>query len=329
MGLIKFALKGNYKNYYEKLKELSKQNGKSAIVMFIDTAFCTLRYKTGLQDYINYKFYQKKHKDRKTYASIGYQHEFYKIAAHWDYAPFFSNKINFHKNFKKYTKRKIATYEDGFEKVKEFILKREAFIKKPIAGLGGSNVEKILTKDIKNLEEFYENLNKDNCFLEELIIQHRKWNELNPNSVNTIRLVTKCINNKSDIVFAAARIGSGKSIADNFHQGGVGVDIDIEKGMLRGVTINKNNDENPKTSTGITVDGYKIPYWKEMVKMVKEAAKVNQNVHVVGWDIAITENGPLIIEGNRGPGMDLIQVLLNRGVKEDLEQIKKEILESK
>ncbi|MBR2300941.1 MAG: glutathione peroxidase, partial [Bacteroidaceae bacterium] len=43
--------------------------------------FCTLRYKTGLQDYINYKFYQKKHKERKTYASIGYQHEFYKIAA--------------------------------------------------------------------------------------------------------------------------------------------------------------------------------------------------------------------------------------------------------
>ncbi len=49
--------------------------------------------------------------------------------------------------------------------------------------------------------------------------------------------------------------------------------------------------------------------------MTKEAAKVNYDVNVVGWDVAITENGPLIIDGNWGPGMDLIQVL------EELNQI--------
>ena len=49
--------------------------------------------------------------------------------------------------------------------------------------------------------------------------------------------------------------------------------------------------------------------------MTKEAAKVNYDVNVVGWDVAITENCPLIIDGNWGPGMDLIQVL------EELNQI--------
>ena len=100
MGLLKFAMRGNYRNYYDQLKELSKKNHKSPFLMFIDTGLSVLICNSGLQDYLNYKFYEKSWKERKEYATIGYQHEFYTIAAHWDYAPFFSNKVNFHKNFR-------------------------------------------------------------------------------------------------------------------------------------------------------------------------------------------------------------------------------------
>ena len=60
--------------------------------------------------------------------------------------------------------------------------------------------------------------------------------------------------------------------------------------------------------------------------MCLEASKVNDNVNVVGWDVGITDDGPVIIEGNRGPGMDIIQMLYRRGVKPDLKKIKKEII---
>lgn len=330
MGLLKFALKGNYKNYYNKLKELSKINHKNPILMFIDTGLSCLICKSGLQDYLNYKFYEKSWKERKNYATIGYQHEFYKIAAHWDYAPFFSNKINFHKNFKKFVKRDYVSYEDGFENVKKFLYEHSEVVRKPINGLGGANVEKIETKKIKDIKDFYEKLNEDNCFLEELVIQNKEWSKLNPKSLNTIRVVTYCLNGKTKVLYAVARIGSGKSIVDNFHQGGVGVKVNIEKGCLEGNTIDKENHESPLTNvTNIKVDGFKIPYWKEIMEMTKEASKVNDNVNIVGWDVGITDNGPLIIEGNRGPGMDIIQVLYKRGVKPDLEKIKKEILEFK
>ena len=55
MGLLKFAMKGNYKNYYESLKELSKKNHKSAFIMFVDTDLSCVICKSGLQDYLNYK----------------------------------------------------------------------------------------------------------------------------------------------------------------------------------------------------------------------------------------------------------------------------------
>ena len=330
MGLLKFAMRGNYKKYYEQLKELSKKNHKSPFLMFIDTGLCVLVCKSGLQDYLNYKFYEKSWKERRTYATIGYQHEFYKIAAHWDYAPFFSNKVNFHKNFKKYVKRSCVSYDEGLDAVTEFIKNHDSIVRKPINGLGGASVEKIDTKDIQDIKEFYEKLKEENCFLEELVIQNKEWSKLNPKSLNTVRVVTYCLNGKSKVLFAVARIGSGKSIVDNFHQGGVGVKVNIEKGCLEGNTIDKANNENPNTLlTNVKVDGFKIPYWKEIIQMTEEAAKVNDNVNIVGWDVGITDDGPLLIEGNRGPGMDIIQVLYKRGVKPELEEIKKEILESK
>ena len=103
MGLLKFALVGNYKDYYKKLKELSKTNGKSPRLMFIDTAICTVLLGSGLQDYLNYKFYEKSFKERKTYVTIGYMVKAYKTLAGVEYADFISNKVNFHKNYSKFT----------------------------------------------------------------------------------------------------------------------------------------------------------------------------------------------------------------------------------
>ena len=135
--------------------------------------------------------------------------------------------------------------------------------------------------------------------------------------------MTRIMNGKAELFYAAARIGNGKVIMDNFHQGGVGVSIDMEKGTLVGNAVSKDLEEmEVHSATGIKFDGYKIPYWDEIKKMVCEAAEINKEVRVVGWDVAIAKDGPLLIEANRRPGFDLVQVLLNHGAKYMLEEIK-------
>jgi transcriptional regulator with XRE-family HTH domain len=55
-------------------------------------------------------------------------------------------------------------------------------------------------------------------------------------------------------------------------------------------------DKHPNTNEKIV--GYQLPFVKEAVDMCLKAALVVPQIRYIGWDVAITENGPAIIEGN-------------------------------
>ena len=112
---------------------------------------------------------------------------------------------------------------------------------------------------------------------------------------------------------------------DNFHQGGMGVLIDMDRGCLVGNGFDKKVNESPTSVTGVVFDGYPIPYWDEVKEMVCEAALVNQGVNLIGWDVALSVDGPLIIEANRGPGWDVTQVPAKHGQKALLNEMLREV----
>ena len=53
--------------------------------------------------------------------------------------------------------------------------------------------------------------------------------------------------------------------------------------------------------TGARIPGTAIPYWQEAVAMCLEASRVVPQVRFVAWDVAITPDGPVFIEGNSFP----------------------------
>ena len=157
--------------------------------------------------------------------------------------------------------------------------------------------------------------------LEELVVQHPAWEALCPGCVNTMRVITGAAKGQSWLIFAATRVGSGTSVADNFHMGGSAVLIDMETGKLTGNGIDKKLNEHECSATGVRYDGYQVPFWEEIKKLCLDAALVNDQIHFVGWDVAVTPNGPLLIEGNRGSGFDLPQVLAKRGLKDMIDTL--------
>lgn len=325
MSIVSYALKGSLGNFVKKLDKVSETTGKSKIALFTKFSKCMMFYGFGYSDYLNYELYNKTNKEIKEYASIKDQDKFYEIASPSMYKKFFTIKPDFLKNFKKYIDRDFF-YEGSKNELDKFLNSNDSFMIKPVDGLGGTGVDRLYTKDIQDREEFYEKLKNENLFLEGFVEQHKELNKFCDTCVNTLRIMTFNYGNESKILFAALRVGNGEASVDNFHKGGMGVLVDIDSGKLIGDAIDKSlnhYDKHPKTK--VKFEGFTIPNWDIVKKTVLEAAKVNQNIHVVGWDVAITKEGCTFIEGNRRPGFDLVQVLSLRGRKDIMREVINEL----
>lgn len=316
MGLIEYARAGNLKRFKNKLKEISKKEKKSEFFLFNHFLLTFLKTGCGYSDYLNYELYNKTFKEIDEYVTIKHQDKFYEIVSPAKYKTFFTIKPNFLNNFKNYINR--GFFAGGtIEELKAFLDKNEEFMVKPYDGLGGKGVYKEYRKNIKNVNDFYNYLNENHLFIEEYVKQNKEVNRLCKESVNTIRIMTFSYNGKSEIVYAAMRIGNGINNVDNFHQGGMGCKIDLEKGILIGDAIDKDlNHYEVHPKSKVKFDGFVLPNWEKAKKLVLDASLVNNNIHMVGWDVALTDEGATLIEGNRRPGFDLIQVLSKRGRKD-------------
>ncbi len=316
MSIIRYALVGNLKRFLTNIKDVAKEENKSSFSIFCNFLSCFAKTGCGYSDYLNYRLYRRSAKELSEYVTIKDQDKFYETVSPSQYKKFFTIKPDFLKNFAKYIDRDF--FVDGSaDELRKFLENNPEFMLKPYDGSGGHGVEKMKSADVTNVEEFCENMKNNRLFVEGYVRQHSEMNRLCPASVNTVRVMTFAAKGKSRIFYAALRIGNGIASVDNFHAGGMGCSIDFESGKLYGNAVDKdlNVFENHPT-TGVQFDGFRIPNWDYVKNMVLEAALVNQNIHVVGWDVAVTENGATFIEGNRRPGFDLVQVLSERGRKD-------------
>ena len=67
--------------------------------------------------------------------------------------------------------------------------------------------------------------------------------------------------------------------------------------------------------TGVKIIGFKIPFWQESLQMAKDAALHNKKNRSIGWDIAVTNDGPVLIEGNSNWDKVIWQRSVKKGLK--------------
>lgn len=60
--------------------------------------------------------------------------------------------------------------------------------------------------------------------------------------------------------------------------------------------------------TGVVFEGILVPYFNEAINLGINAHKCIKEVPAIGWDIAVTEHGAVLIEGNYDWGIDLMQM---------------------
>lgn len=73
-------------------------------------------------------------------------------------------------------------------------------------------------------------------------------------------------------------------------------------------------------ATGATIVGVQLPYWPEVLALVTKAHESIDNLHTVGWDVAILESGPVIVEANWRYDIDILQVAYKKGFRKVLDE---------
>lgn len=142
----------------------------------------------------------------------------------------------------------------------------------------------------------------DQGVLQQRLVQHGAMAALHPSSVNTMRVIT--VRDRSGArVFSkpVVRIGHGRSVVDNGAAGGIQVFVDPATGRLQGPGIMVRGgmvDRHP--DTGVLLDGFEVPHFFAALELAARLHHEFPGLHTVGWDVAITEAGPVFVEGNDG-----------------------------
>ena len=299
----------NYKAMFETISKIHKRSGKSSIYLFFDMIICSIKYQAGYTDYFLFYFENLNSKQRSTYVTRGVNNSYIKACNNREYYVYFNDKVKFNKTFKDYLGRDFLDLtESSLDDFKQFLKKHSKVMIKPVDESGGKGISKFeINKDTDIKKLYQELIDTKRTLIEEYVIQHKLMNKLCESSVNTLRIVTIRKNNKTNIMMRVIRIGDGKHDVDNFHSGGMYSYFD-EDGIIINSAVDREGKEydiHPKTKTKIK--GFKIPYYKEAIELAIEASKKIPQVSYVGFDIAISNKGPVLIEGNELPGYDLYQ----------------------
>jgi len=106
-----------------------------------------------------------------------------------------------------------------------------------------------------------------------------------------------------EIIAPYLRMSTSNLHVDNTSSGGCCVGINPDSGRLKKYGYTSISKTGGKILTAHPVTkveflDFKIPYFNEAKQFVLQVASLVPNLRLIGWDMAITGSGPLLIEGN-------------------------------
>lgn len=325
-----FILNTNYQDLKASF-DCCHKNGYSMIKLFVDMIFSALRYGSSFVDYFNFRFYEKNHSLKKKYATMGFMYKFHKSINDQSKIKFVDSKELFPKRYGKFCNKSFIFSIDQKEELKTFLnlkICKKIVIKDPNSTAGKSIRILLVTQKMSTL--FIDNvsfsqfvtrefIDKKSIYIEDFVSQHSKINSISPSGLNTVRVITLLNNLKNVSVIGSVFRISVDSPIDNYSAGNLAAEVDPMSGIVLTGGIRKRSacdeyhDIHP--ITGIPIKGFKLPFWEEVISMVKEAALIVPQVRTIGWDVAITDNGCLLIEGNSQWNKDTWQIPAGYGKK--------------
>lgn len=312
--LYRVISNSKFKTLWSIVERVHERSGKNKLLIFLDIVGCAFRHGAGYHDYLIFGFETIPRKNRKTYLTRIRNKKMIEMVNDPSCYPIFDYKSHFDTRFSAYLKRKFLVIDTMTEEeLTEFVVGQKYLFAKPDEGESGKGIERIVVEEHPDIHELYQYLkNPDKHFgvVEQELKQHPDMIKLYPNSVNSMRIVSLIDDNgKPHVLYVTCKMGNKGKFVDNLENDGLACPVDMKTGKICGIAHTSaliNYEEHPYT--GVKLVGYQLPFIPEAVKLVKKAAMEEPKMRYLGWDVAITPDGPAIIEANNYPGYDFSQL---------------------
>ncbi len=344
------------KEYWITATKLSTYSGKPRLWILAKMFACRLIYDFGPQDYVLFNFNRKPFNVAKTYLRKhqleALQSSINKKAVRHR----LDNKLEFNLKCRKNNLPSpdilAVVAQHGYEKYHDdftFINSTAALVAhlktqgngrylfKLINGSHGIGIVRFYFKENKFLSDDEQEIDLSyifssdtpNCYiLQKCLSPHTLLNQVMPDgSLGTVRMISMGCGKGFTLFLPCLRIPVGANVADNFAHGKANnliAGVDHKTGQLHKPYANDSaglglvEESYAHPSNQFVIEGFQLPFWQEMVSLVEKASASFSEFNTVGWDVALTENGPCLLEGNWRYDCDILQVAFDKGLKTEL-----------
>ena len=284
---------------------------------WIQQAWLLLRYQFEPRDYYQYRLYDSRNwKRRGRY--ISQRQNLRLLRGILGSKPLFWDKRDFSRDCAEFGLPAIpllGEWRDG--RLVSFVEDwPDEFYSKPALGYHGFGIRAWRkTPDVlAELRRFIEDHGGEGgAVIQPRILNHPDLSDLSNGRLCTLR-ITGCRMPDGGVEFMlpTLRMPIGQSAVDNFGQGNLVAPVDVHTGRL-GVGCRRGEhgviwpvEIHP--DTGRSLKGVRIPCFHQALELCRSAHQAFPDPLMLGWDVAISEEGPVLVEGNYLFGSEAPQV---------------------
>jgi hypothetical protein len=187
--------------------------------------------------------------------------------------------------------------------VRAFAESRGTIVTKEPVGQAGTGVHRYHAAEIDDWDAFHLGLlERGELLIEEVIVQHPDLAAVCPGTVNTTRITAFFDGERTHILAMAQKFGRG-AVSDQMTFGGFYTMLD-ENGHAVGPGYDSHGHVHEKhPDSGFEIGDFQLPMMDDVRAFIDRVARVVPQVQYVGWDVVVTPDGPVLVEGNWGAGV--------------------------
>lgn len=300
------ATKINFKRIIGFARQAQRVTPRTPLWIIIpDMFFCVVRYQTTFEHYAQWDYRLLRGRERATFMTEPKSAMLSRAFNSQAKRKIFDDKVEFAKVFSDCIGREWIDLRTASEtEIADFVARHPKVIAKDPEGVGGDDIKVYNVADYADVQTWAKEAKRARTpLVEEFLTQHPEMSRLYPEAVNTMRIVTYVDPTKKVHVLARVlKMGNGGNI-DNYSGGGMYTMMDEHGHALHAAYDGNGTVFEIHPATKVRIADFQVPMFDEVIEFAKKLAVRVPEMPYIGWDIALTPEGPVVIEGNHNTGV--------------------------